>query len=147
MFHLKNYNIKLLFIYFLLILISKIFSSSQHCKSNANNCYKCNPIKKLCELCNYPEVYSPDEFGGCSGSLKCIEGKNYCVQCDLNHKLCEICDEGFVPDENGGCTYSPNCKISYKGECIECKKDFFKAGKKEKIKFVNRIILKISNIV
>lgn len=130
MFHLKNYNIKLSFIYFLLILISNIFSSSQCYKSNTNNCYKCNPIKKLCELCNYPEVYSPDEFGGCTGSLKCIEGKNYCDKCDLNHKLCKICEEGFVPDENGGCTYSPNCKISYKGECIECKKDFFKAGKK-----------------
>ena len=122
-------KISFISIYFFYIFIPKIFSSP-NCKSNVNKCYKCNPIKKLCELCNYPEVYSPDEFGGCSGSLKCIAGKNYCDKCDLNGELCNICEEGYVPDENGGCTYSPNCKISYKGECIECKKDFFLVGKK-----------------
>ena len=134
-FQMKAYNLKLFFIskiykYIFFFLISNIISSSQKCKSNTNHCYKCNPIKKLCEICNYPEVYSPDEFGGCSGSLKCTEDKNYCNKCDPKGELCKICDEGFIPDENGGCTYSPNCKISYKGECIECKKNFFIVGKK-----------------
>ena len=132
MLNLKNYYKKISFIstFFFLTFFSEILSFSPKCISNTNNCYKCNPLKKLCAICNYPEVYSPDEFGGCSGSLKCTEGKNYCDKCDRNHKLCEICDEGYAPDENGGCTYSPNCKISYKGECIECKENFFKAGKK-----------------
>ena len=126
---LKKFFISNIFIF---VFISKI-TFSQKCKSNTNNCYKCNPIKKLCEICNYPEVYIPDEDGGCSGSLKCLEGINYCNKCDEKGKLCQVCDEGFIPDQNGGCTYTANCKISYKGECIECKKNFFKAGKKDEI--------------
>ena len=105
-------------------------SSYSSCKSNTNNCNKCNPMTKLCEICNYPEVYTPDIYGGCSGALKCSLGKNYCNKCDQNGQLCHLCDSGFIPDENGGCSYSPNCKVSYKGECIECNKNFFKTGKK-----------------
>ena len=136
----KNRKLKIYFIYnYIFFLHLNIIITSPRCKSNSNNCYKCNPIKDLCEICNYPEVYSPDEFGGCSGSLKCIPDKNYCRKCDNKAELCQICDEGFIPDENGGCTYSLNCKISYKGECIECKKNFFKIGQKGGIQICKSI--------
>ena len=136
----KKRKLKIYFIYiYIFFLHLNIIIASPRCKSNSNNCYKCNPIKDLCEICNYPEVYSPDEFGGCSGSLKCIPDKNYCRKCDNKAELCQICDEGFIPDENGGCTYSLNCKISYKGECIECKKNFFKIGQKGGIQICKSI--------
>ena len=84
-------------------------SSSFICQSNLNNCYKCNPRTNLCEICNYPDILIPDKSGGCTGALRCYSGKNYCKQCDKNGELCQKCDEGFIKDENGGCTYSPNC--------------------------------------
>ena len=121
-------RIILIFSFFISILIVK--SSSNICQSNLNNCYKCNPRSNLCEICNYPDILIPDKSGGCTGALRCYSGKNYCKQCDRNGELCEKCDEGFIKDENGGCTYSPNCKVSYKGECLECKKNYFKYGKK-----------------
>ena len=58
------------------------------------------------------------------GSQKCTAGKNYCLECSENEKLCKECEYGFYPDENGGCSYSKDCKISLKGECLECKQDF-----------------------
>ena len=138
LFQWKNKNFQNYFI-FIVFLQLQIIISTLKCKSNSNNCYKCNPIKDLCEICYYPEVYSPDIYGGCSGSLKCVPGKNYCKKCDNNEELCQICDDGFIPDENGGCTYSLNCKISYKGECIECKKNFFKIGNKGEIQICKSI--------
>ena len=129
----KNLKISLISLFPFIFFISKTISLSPSCKSNTNNCYKCNPLTKLCEICNNPEIYSPDEIGGCSGALKCISGKNYCKECDLNGELCKICEDGYIQDENGGCTYTENCKISYKGECLECKKNFIKIGKKGKL--------------
>ena len=128
----KNKIIQSAFVIILSIIFFNIDTSclSLTCKPNISNCNKCNPITNKCEICNYPDIYIPDEFGRCKGALKCISGKNYCNQCDQNGKLCQLCDEGFIPDENGGCTYSYNCKISYKGECIECKENYFKYGKK-----------------
>ena len=129
----KNYfylQITFISIFNFFILFSKEESLSNTFQSKGNNCNKYNPNTKLCEICNYQEIYIPDEFGGCKGALRCISGKNYCSKCDENGEFCQICDDGFIPDENGGCTYSFNCKISYKGECIECKNHFFISGKK-----------------
>ena len=28
------------------------------------------------------------------------------------------------PDDNGGCSYTDNCDISYKGRCLKCKEDY-----------------------
>ena len=123
-------KIPLIYFFSFYILFPKIISFSPSCKSNSNNCYKCNPLTKLCQICNIPEIYIPNESGGCSGALKCISGQNYCTSCDLKGELCQKCEDGFVPDGNGGCTYSENCKISYKGECLECKENFIKIGKK-----------------
>ena len=122
--------ITIISLFSIIFIFIKVNSLSYSCKSNLNNCNKCNPITNLCEICNYPDIYVPDESGGCKGALKCISGKNYCNQCDQNGKLCQVCDGGYIPDENGGCTYSYNCKISNKGECIECKNNYFKYGKK-----------------
>ena len=139
--------ITIISLFFIIFIFTKVNSLSYSCKSNLNNCNKCNPITNLCEICNYPDIYVPDESGGCKGALKCISGKNYCNQCDQNGKLCQVCDGGYIPDENGGCTYSYNCKISNKGECIECKNNYFKYGKKEDFKYVNLIHQKILFIV
>jgi len=112
-------------------LLSKIISSSPSCKSNTNNCYKCNPLTKLCEICTIPEIYIPNENGGCSRALKCVSGQNYCTSCDIKGELCQKCEDGFIQDEIGvGCTYILNCKVSYKGECLECRENFIKIGKK-----------------
>jgi len=61
--------------------------------------------------------------------FRCIIEKNYCVECSEEGTKCQNCDLGYFPDENGGCSYSDNCKISYKGECIQCKEDFILTGK------------------
>ena len=119
-----------IFTFSVFILIFKVICFSPLCKKNINNCFKCNPLTNLCEICNCPEIYIPDEIGGCKGALKCYSGNNYCTQCEKNGELCQICNHGYTPDENGGCTYSLNCKISFNGECLECKDNFFKYGKK-----------------
>jgi hypothetical protein len=67
-------KIPLIYFFSFYILLPKIISFSPSFKSNANNCYKCNPLTKLCEICNIPEIYIPNESGGCSGALKCISG-------------------------------------------------------------------------
>ena len=128
----NNYYLKFSFIsfFYFLIFILKRISSVPSCSPGINNCIKCNPLTKLCAICNNPEIYIPNENGGCDGILKCKSGKNYCSECDMNSELCKICEKGYYPDENGSCTYTENCKISFKGECIECNKDYIKIGKK-----------------
>jgi hypothetical protein len=105
------FNLPLISSLSFIVLINKILLTSQACIANENNCYKCNPQSKLCAICQNREIYIPDEKGGCKGILKCFSGKNYCNKCDLNGKLCEKCERGYYPDENGGCTYTENCKI------------------------------------
>ena len=119
-----------IFIFFFLIIYSNKILSSPFCQSNKNNCVKCNPLTKLCAICNNPEIYIPDKNGGCQGILKCQSGNNYCNECDINGIFCKNCEKGYYPDENGGCTYTENCKISYKGICLECNNDYIKIGKK-----------------
>ena len=113
-----------------LFLIFFVKTSSPSCELNKNNCSKCNPLTKLCAICAIPEIYKPDKNGGCSGSLRCEAGKNYCNECDINGYLCKKCEKGYYPDDNGACSYTENCKISYKGECLECLQNFIKVGKK-----------------
>ena len=113
----------------ILILIQKIILLPS-CEEGKNNCLKCNYINKLCVKCNNKDLLSPDENGGCVGSKKCAIGKNYCNECSEEGDLCNKCEEGYFQDENGGCSYSDNCEISFKGECIKCKKDFILTGNK-----------------
>ena len=97
------------------------------CKEGENNCYKCNPLTKLCSKCSL-EIYTPDKNGGCSASGKCVIGRNYCAECDENDKKCTECESSTFPDENGGCSFIDNCEISYQGVCLKCKSDFLLIG-------------------
>ena len=122
----KNY-------FYLILLINILFIYSQpQCEEGKNNCLKCNPVTKLCNKCE-KDIYVPDENGGCKRSKKCVVGTNYCVVCNDEETLCDECDVGYFPDENGGCANIPNCKLSYKGECLRCSDDFILIGESLKI--------------
>ena len=97
---------------------------SQLCIESKNFCNKCNPLTDLCIICSEEDILVPDTSAGCVGSQKCISGKNYCIECDEEDKLCKKCEFGFYPDENGACSFSKDCKMSFKGDCLECKNDF-----------------------
>ena len=121
-----------LFIDFFLI---KLIISTPSCKDNTNYCKTCNFITNICQKCENPEIYIPDENGGCVGAKKCVLGKNFCLECELDGSLCKKCEENYYRDENGGCTYSEGCEISYLGECLKCKEGFILVGSKYGFKF------------
>ena len=108
----------------ILIILFNSFLSQPFCLNSKKHCSKSNPLTNLCAICQQEDILIPDEDGGCIGSKKCTPGKNYCNECNQNDDLCDICDYGYIADENGGCSYSNFCKISYKGICIECIDDF-----------------------
>ena len=118
--------------YFIFLIIEEICKSSSFCVDGKNHCKSCNPITKLCVKCE-KDIYIPDEKEGiCKNAKKCIEGNNYCIECNDDKTLCQKCDISFYPDNNGGCSYTNNCEISYKGECLECKDNYI-LNKKNKI--------------
>ena len=117
----------------ILILLIPIVISPPSCQDHTNFCYHCNIKTHLCFMCDIPEVMIPDMDGGCTLSKKCIPGKNNCKECNIDEDLCKTCDENYYPDENGGCSYSNGCKISYMGECLECKEGFILVGRGFKI--------------
>ena len=121
-----------------LLLIIKITSDPQ-CANNINHCMKCNQLTNLCIKCEKPDSFTPDNLGGCTGIKACSLGKNYCNECDSQGKLCTKCDEGYYPDENGGCSLATNCKISYKGQCIECKENYIILGSDNKYRLCKSI--------
>ncbi len=106
---------------FILLIALKVLSPK--CVENENFCVRCHPLTNLCLKCQN-EILVPNEEGGCDGINKCSIGKNYCNKCNTDEDLCTECEQGFFPDSNGGCSYSSNCKISYKGQCLVCKSDF-----------------------
>ena len=109
--------------------MKRLFYQSLICNNYQNYCNICNPLTNLCIKCK-SDVFIPDENGGgCIGAKKCHLGKNYCYECDNFGELCTKCEIGYYPDKNGGCSYTDNCKISDKGECIECDTDFILLGK------------------
>lgn len=112
----------------LVFFIQETIFSFPICKNYQNFCYNCNPITNLCVKCE-SDIFVPDENGGCIGARKCQFGKNYCNECDSFGQLCSKCEIGYYPDKNGACSYTDNCKISDKGECIECDTDFILLGK------------------
>ena len=118
----ENFN----FLFIFLILINVIICSPS-CKIGQNHCSKCNPVTKLCVKCE-KDIYIPDAIGGCENSKKCIKGNNHCNECNEENNLCNICEKGYYPDENGGCSYSDNCEISYQGKCLKCKNNFILMG-------------------
>lgn len=114
--------------------------STPICIINSNHCSKCNQLTNLCFKCEKQDSFIPDDKGGCKGTKACIPGINYCNECDLEGKLCYKCDDGYYIDENGGCSSTPNCKISYKGGCIECKQNYLLLGSDNKYKFCKSLL-------
>ena len=121
----------IIYFFFFLIFI-KISFSDYICKEGENFCSRCNPITKLCEKCE-KDIFILNENGICEKANKCIPGINYCSQCHIDSFICEICDEGYYPDENGGCSYTNYCEISYRGECLKCYNDSILVGNNIKI--------------
>ena len=120
--------------YFLLILsIFPLIFTSQ-CKENTNLCSKCDLAYNLCSEC-FNDLLIPDTTGGCKGIQKCSIGENYCSECDNSKTICNKCENGFHPDENGACSFTENCEISYNGECLKCKNDFILIGENTSFKF------------
>jgi len=106
--------------FFAILIIAQIsLSISADCKEGSKNCAKCNPVTKLCEKCD-KNIYSLNKNGVCEAAKKCELGQNYCVQCSESGNLCQECDEGYFPDENGACSYTANCQISFQGRCLKC---------------------------
>jgi len=114
-------------IYFLIIILFQIVPNSPSCKEGKNYCSYCNPVTKLCSKCE-KEIFIPDENGGCIGAKKCIFGNNYCTECMENDDLCKNCEIGYFPDKNGGCSYTDNCEISFRGNCIKCIDNYILIG-------------------
>ena len=107
----------------ILIIAQISLSVSASCKEGSKNCAKCNPVTKLCVKCD-KNIYALNKKGECEPSKKCILGDNYCIECSEEGNLCKSCDEGYFPDENGACSYSDNCEISFQGKCLKCQKDY-----------------------
>ena len=116
--------------YLITLKIFQIILSSPLCIEGRNNCIRCHPSNNLCLQCD-KGIYAPDLNGGCEFQQKCSFGSNYCEQCNQEGKLCETCESGYFPDEYGGCSYTDNCEISYKGECIKCKEDYILIGEND----------------
>ena len=119
-------------IVFFFLLIKNIISSPL-CLENNNGCLKCNLLTNLCIKCKN-DILTPDDEGGCKGIEKCIPGKNYCEECNDFGNLCKICEKGYFPDENGACSNTNNCKLSFKGECFDCSENFFLVEKTKSCK-------------
>ena len=116
-------------IHFYSLLILSLFSSilASQCQDNSNLCSKCDLAYTLCSEC-VNNLLIPDANGGCTGKQKCSAGENYCEECDDSGKICNKCEDSLQPDENGGCSFTKNCEISIKGECLKCKNDFILIG-------------------
>ena len=119
---------KILFLNIIFFLLINSFFSLPSCSEGQNFCTKCNPVTKLCEKCEYNNILIPDATGGCKGAKKCFEGNNYCSKCDSNNELCNECLNNYYQDENGACSYTNNCEISYQGNCLKCKEDYILVG-------------------
>ena len=121
------------YIFLIFYIIIEQLISSPLCINNTNYCSQCNNSTNLCEKCLKPRIFIPDEFGGCKPSHKCFPDKNHCKKCDSSRKLCSICEQFYYPDENGACSYTIGCEISYKGECLKCKNEFALVGTQLKL--------------
>ena len=60
------------YIFFIILIVIKTLSPSPLCINNTNNCILCNNSTNLCEKCKIPDIFIPDEEGGCKGAKKCI---------------------------------------------------------------------------
>ncbi len=107
-----------------------LFLTAPLCKENSKFCNKCNPLTGLCIKCSNP-LLTPDKTGGCIGSKACTIGQNYCEKCSEEADICSSCEAGYYPDENGACSYTEHCVLSYKGKCLQCQENFILIGSDE----------------
>jgi len=128
-------------VFFLYFLQIRYIFSSPYCQDFQNLCNHCNKITNLCSICTIPDILVPDENGGCIGAKKCFSGQNYCTECEENGNLCKKCETNYYKDENGGCTYSEGCEISYNGDCVRCKDNFILIGKENDLKICKSIFI------
>ena len=126
------------YVFHIFIFLNSKVESLPLCKEDEKFCGKCNPLTNICVKCIYDNLI-PDDNGGCIGKNQCIVGKNYCNECNFNGEICRECEEGYYPDKNGGCAYTDHCKLSYKGECLECTNDYILIGKKLELKICKYI--------
>lgn len=113
---------KIIFQLLFIVLQLKIFQNKK-CNKYENFCIQCNENTDLCEYCFF-NVFKPDLSGGCEGSKKCSPNINLCLQCNENSTLCHTCEQGYLPDNNGGCTLTNNCEVSFHGNCQICKQQY-----------------------
>ena len=100
----------------------------------AGSCETCDPVTNLCLKCNYPNLYEPDQNGGCSPipEPECTEiaqgAAGTCSVCNPQTKICQTCNypETYEPNRYGNCslkqvttkcTPSPN---GVAGTCSVC---------------------------
>ena len=58
----------------------------------------------------------------------------------FRREVCIKWDEGYYPNENGACSLATNCKISYKGQFIECKENYIILGSDNKYQTCKSIL-------
>ena len=130
-----------LYIFFICLNIIYQVISSPTCRENSNLCSYCNKLTNLCSKCEKPDILVPDEKGGCTGVKKCFLGKNFCKECDIDGKICKECEVNYFPDNNGGCTYTEGCEISFFGECLKCLSNFALIGNKNDIRICKYLLI------
>ena len=105
--------------YFYLIIILIFSYSNQSCTQGKNFCVLCELATDLCKKCE-SDLFVPDTQGGCEGAKKCKKDYNYCLECPEVNYTCAKCEEGYTPDNNGGCANVENCEVSEDGICKVC---------------------------
>ena len=119
-------------VFSIILIIFELSYINSSCEAGVNHCLKCNPVTKLCYKCDI-NIYAPDENGECQFIKKCKLGENYCIECEEETNLCQKCFDEYYPDEYGGCSYTDNCEISYKGNCLKCKQNYILIGNANKV--------------
>ena len=102
-----------------LIFITFFTFSYQSCFPGKNFCFQCDLSTNLCKKCE-SNLFKPDLKGGCQGIKKCIKNINHCLECSSKDYTCDKCQEGYYPDNNGGCSKIKFCEVSENGECKLC---------------------------
>ena len=88
------------------------------CKVGENNWVEFNDITNV-YFKSDNNIYISDK------SKKCKIQNNHCIERNEFGDLCKKCELSYYPDENGGCSHTRNCEISYNGNCLKCKEDLF----------------------
>ncbi|KAK8896736.1 hypothetical protein M9Y10_014653 [Tritrichomonas musculus] len=101
-------------------------------QGEAGTCATCDQVTNLCQVCNYPDIFQPNENGTCSRRppSKCIPKENgeagSCKTCNTTADLCQVCNynDQYEPNDLGNCSIiQRKCSQIDKGAagtCAEC---------------------------